>query len=65
MARCSRIFRILFLLVLLTLTPLSFSADGTIVENAACGGSSQKCVEEIDSTCNDGEVMLADHFLSG
>ena len=65
MARCTRCCRIAFVLVLLMLTPLSFSRSKGVEENGACGGDSPTCVEEIDSTCSDGIEILEDHYLKG
>ena len=52
-----------FILGLLVLTPVTFSADGGIQDNQACSREKDPdCIREIDSVCTAGSKPILNYY---
>ena len=57
-----RFMRVLVVLSLLVITPLSFSPHRGVSENNVCGSDGGSCVREIGSICEKGQITEWDHY---
>lgn len=59
----NRWYRVCLVLVLLVLTPVTFSIGDGFQEKTVCGEGAESCVRELDSVCTGGSVPFYDHWL--
>lgn len=59
----ARWYRVLVVLALLVLTPVTFSLGDGFDKNTVCGEGSVSCVRQIGSVCTVGEISKVDEWL--